>query len=82
MKTIVLFTSTLLLFSACNSSTAHLSPECQQLNSELSQLKNKKYENLTAQLATKLQVNQYPFQDKEKLDQKIKVLEMKLEECK
>lgn len=82
MKTTIFLSTMVIFFTACSSSAAHLTPECQKTNSELSQLKNEKYESLTAQLATKLQVYEYPFRDKEKLDEKIKVLEMELAECK
>jgi hypothetical protein len=83
MKKTTLLISTLSLsfLVACSNSTAHLTPECQKVNNELSQLKSEKYESLTAQLTTKLQVNEYPFHDKEKLDEKIKVLKMKFQEC-
>jgi len=71
----------LLSFFGCSNKPVSSEPQCQKLENKLIELKQERKLNLAGKVGNLL-VNGYPYgQDGEKLNQKIKVLEMKLSAC-
>ena len=80
MKKIIVITF-LLNFLGCSNKPISSEPRCQKLESELVQLKQEKSLNLAGKVGN-LIVNGYPYgEDGDRLNQKIKVLELKFREC-
>jgi PBP1b-binding outer membrane lipoprotein LpoB len=69
------------LLSGCSQKVRSVNTECQDIEREMLELMQKKNLNLTAKVVS-VMANGYPYgQSSKVLEQKIKVLNMKLQSC-
>ena len=81
MKRVSSLVVLMMFFSACSQKAVSSKTECKELEEKLIKLKQEKKLNLASEVANVL-VNGYPRGvDEVKLNQNIKVLELKLNEC-
>jgi uncharacterized protein YcfL len=81
MKKFILLVISLLLLTACSQKPTNTPFKCQNIKNEIDNLRNEKYKNVTATVVQTV-TNGYPYgAEKQHLNQKIKVLELKLSDC-
>jgi len=81
MKRVSSLVVLMMFFSACSQKTVSSKSECKELEQKMIKLKEEKKLNLASEVANVL-VNGYPRGvDEVKLNQNIRVLELKLNEC-
>ena len=81
MKLFTLLLSTVLFLISCSQKPINTPLKCQNIKNEIDNLRNEKYMNVTATVVQAV-TNGYPYgEEKQHLNQKIKVLELKLSDC-
>ena len=79
---IIIYSLILLLNGCSQKTTSTINPKCQKIEQKLIELENEKKLNLSAKITNTI-VNGYPYsKSSENIEQRIKVLRMKLDECK
>ena len=81
MKVLSSLVVIMLFFSACSHKAISSNPECKTLENKIIELEEEKSLNLAGKIANTV-VNGYPLgKDESILNQNLKVLKMKLEDC-
>jgi len=81
MNKITILTALLVIATGCSQKTTSIKKECQEIERKMLDLKQAKSLNLTAKVVNTVG-NGYPYgQSSKVIEQRIKVLSMKLESC-
>ena len=67
-------------FSACSQKSISVKPKCKNLENKIIKLKNDKYLNVVREVVN-IPITGYPLNKNNTESQKLKVLEMRLNEC-
>ena len=67
-------------FSACSQKSDSIKPKCKNLENKITKLKNDKYINVVKEVIS-IPISGYPLNKSNNESQKLKVLEMELNEC-
>ena len=82
MSKIILLGSLLILVNGCSSKTTSINPKCKKIEQNMLDLEKEKRLNLTYKVVNTV-VDGYPYGESSKnIEQRIKILKMKLDECK
>jgi len=82
MKILTLVVTSILLITACSTKSSTTPIKCQNIQNEIDNLKKEKYTDTTSKVASYVVSGRYAYgHEGKKIDEKIKVLKMKLNEC-